>query len=186
MSDAVSGYLVSVLLVEDLLALNRAVGIIRRRNLGVESLTLGQSLRPGLSRLACLVRADGATVERLGNQLRKMVGVEQVEVLPESGCTAREQLLARVRVSPAQLAALLDLIALYDGAILEESPQELTLEATGAPALLSALLRALEPFGLLEAARGGTLALARPGLAEPGGSARPAGTTPRIATAIPA
>ncbi len=145
---------VTVLLPDDLLALNRAIGIIRRRNLDVTSLVLGPSGRPGLSRLSCIIEGEAATTERMANQLRKMVGVAQVLVQPEADCTVREHALIRVRVATAHLAGLFDTIALYDALVVEESPHELTLEITGAPPLVVALLRALEPFGVLETARG--------------------------------
>lgn len=166
---------VTLLLPDDLLALNRAIGIIRRRNLDVTSLVLGPSGRPGLSRLSCIIEGESATTERMAGQLRKMVGVAQVLVQPEADCTAREHALIRVRVATAHLASLFDTIALYDALVVEESPHELTLEITGAPPLVVALLSALEPFGVLETARGGTLALSRP--------AEAAVDSPRLAAA---
>jgi acetolactate synthase-1/3 small subunit len=162
MTAPVPSLVVTALLPDDLLALNRAIGIIRRRNLEVTSLVLGPSGRPGLGRLSCVIRGESATTERMANQLRKMVGVAQVLVQAEGDCTAREHALVRVRVATAHLAGLFDTIALYDALVVEESPHELTLEVTGAPSLVASLLRALEPFGVLEIARGGTLALPRP------------------------
>ena len=162
MTAAVPSLVVTALLPDDLLALNRAIGIIRRRNLDVTSIALGPSGRPGLSRLSCLIVGEPATTERMANQLRKMVGVAQVLVQPETDCTVREHALVRVRVATAHLAALFDTIALYDALVVEESPHELTIEMTGATTLVVSLLRALDPFGVLEVARGGALALSRP------------------------
>ena len=162
MTAPTASLVVTALLPDDLLALNRAIGIIRRRNLNVTSLVLGPSGRPGLSRLSCIIEGEPATTERMANQLRKMVGVAQVLVQPEADCTTREHALIRVRVATMHLAGLFDTIALYDALVVEESPHELTLEITGAPPLVVSLLRALEPFGVLEIARGGALALSRP------------------------
>lgn len=186
MTAPATSFLVSAVLSDDLLALNRAISIIRRRNLAVASVTLGPARRPGYNRLACLVSADAPTAERMANQLRKMVGVEEVVMVAELECTVREQLLARVKVSAAQLAGLLDAIALFDGVILDENPHELTVEATGSPAFLTSLLRVLEPFGILDVARGGALAVPRGGQPEAGAASRPPAATPRIATAVPA
>ena len=176
---------VTALLPDDFLALNRAIGIIRRRNLDVTSLVLGPSGRPGLSRLSCIIEGEPATTERMANQLRKMVGVAQVLVQVEAECSVREHALIRVRVATAHLASLFDTIAVYDALVVEESPHELTLEITGAPPLVVALLRALEPFGVLEIARGGTLALSRP-VEAPAGSPRLAAATLRLHSAITA
>jgi len=176
----------TVVLVEftdDLLALNRVMGIVRRRNLSLVSSALGPGPAPGGRRLTLILTDEPSTVSRLVNHLRKTSGVYQAETRPEAECLTREQLLVRVRVAPARLGALLDLVALYEVRVLEESPEELLLEATGDAPLLGALLRALEPFGVLAHARGGALALPRGPLA--GAPARVAGL-PRPVSAVPA
>ena len=184
MSLPLPSWVVAVLLEDDPLALNRAVGIIRRRNLAVASVSLGPSTRPGVSRLTCVVAADRASVDRMANQLRKMVGVLEVTVIAEGDCLTREHALIRVRVSPANLASLLDTIALFHATVVEESAHELVIEAAAAPPTLVSLLRALEPFGILDTARSGAIALPRPPAGEAGGhSAVPA---MRMAAAIPA
>lgn len=185
MTVPVPSLVVTAMLPEDLLALNRAIGIIRRRNLDVTSLTLGPSGRPGLNRLTCIVEGEAATTERMANQLRKMVGVAAVMVQPADACVLREHALIRVRVATAHLASLLDTLSLYEALVLEESPHELTVEITGAPPLVGSLLRALEPFGILEVARSGTLALGRPAEAT-ADSPRLAPAAPRLHSAITA
>jgi acetolactate synthase-1/3 small subunit len=178
-------WVVSAFLDDDVLALNRAIGIIRRRNIRVPSLSIGASARPGLQRLTCLVESDADATERMANQLRKMVGVHQVMVASAAECASREHALIRVRLAAPQLSALLDTVALYDARIVEETPHDLLLEATGSAPFMTSLLRALEPFGITDLARGGTLALPHVPAAE---SAAPrAGlAAPRVATAIPA
>lgn len=168
---------------EDLLTLNRVIGIMRRRNLAVASLSLGPA--PGSARrgLTAVLTDEPATVARLVNQLRKTSGVARVFVRPEAECLTREQLLVRVRVAPMHFAELLDAVALYEARIVEESSEELLLEATGAAPLLGALLRALEPFGVLAHARGGALALPR--TSPPGPAHRPAALS-RAARTVPA
>ncbi|HWA56927.1 MAG TPA: acetolactate synthase small subunit [Gemmatimonadales bacterium] len=178
-------WVVAVLMQDDMLALNRAIGIVRRRNLAVASVSLGPSQRIGVVRLTAIVATDAAAVDRMANQLRKMVGVLEVTVMPEGDCLTREHALVRVRVSPAELAAVLDTAELYQARVVEESATDVVLEATAAPATLVSLLRALEPFGVLEVVRGGAIALARPAPdAQSGGrAARP---LPRVPRAIPA
>jgi acetolactate synthase-1/3 small subunit len=185
-SAPIETWVVSVLLADDLLALNRATGIIRRRNLPVGSLSLGPSGRPGTVRLSFVVSTDRAATDRLANALRKMVEVREVTVHSESQCTTREHALVRVRVSPAQLSPLLDVVSLYEATIVEESPQDLLLEATGTAPFMVSLLRALEPFGILDLARGGALFVARQPAGDTPGAARTPTTAPRIAAAIPA
>lgn len=185
MSVPLPSWVVAVLLEDDLLALNRAVGIVRRRNLVVASVSLGPSTRIGVSRLTCIVVADQSAVDRMANQLRKMVGALEVTVLPEADCVNREHALIRVRVSSAELAGLLDTIALFQATVIEESTRELVLEATASPPILGSLLRALEPFGVLDVVRSGAIALPRSPATDPAGG-RAGLPAPRVAAAIPA
>jgi acetolactate synthase I/III small subunit len=184
MSLPVPGWVLSVLLDDDLLAFNRAVGILRRRNLAVAGVTFGPSSRGGLARLTCVVVAEADAVERLANQLRKMSGAAEVVVAPEAGCTVREHVLVRVPHPGGRLRELLDLAALYDARVITETTAELVLEATGAPPTVGALIRALEPFDGRHVARSGTLALA--GTAGVAGPAVRTVDTGAGRTAIPA
>jgi acetolactate synthase-1/3 small subunit len=122
----------------------------------------------------------------MANALRKMTEVIEVAVHAESDCTSREHALVRVRVSPAQLSALLDVVSLFEATVVEESPEDLLIEVTGTAPFMTSLLRALEPFGVLDLARGGTVVLPRQAPGGPVGTARLAPAVPRVATAIPA
>jgi acetolactate synthase-1/3 small subunit len=179
-------WVVSVLMRDDLLALNRATGIIRRRNLPVGSVSLGPTGRAGTLRLTCVVNGDRAATDRMANALRKMVDVREVNVYAEAQCVSREHALVRVRVSPAQLSALLDTVSLFEATVVEEGPHALLIEATGAEPFLMSFLRALEPFGILDDARGGPLTLPPPSVSEAAGAARPSALSSRVAAAIPA
>jgi acetolactate synthase I/III small subunit len=184
MSLPLPSWIITVLLHDDALALNRLIGIVRRRNLGIESLALGPSDRPGILRLTCGMIADRAAIDRSANQMVKMVGVLEVTVAAESDCVTREHALIRVRVAPHGLASLLDTVALFQANVVEEGDAEIVLEATATPPLLNSLLRALEPHGVLEVARGGAIALARPALVDHN---RLAGPPPRVGvSAVPA
>lgn len=164
MTQPQSSWILTILLQDDALAVNRVVGIIRRRNLGIESLAIGPSGRTGILRVNCGMLGDQAAIDRSANQVRKMVGVLEVGVAAERDCVTREHALIRVRVSSQGLAALLDTVALFQATVVEEGAEEIVLEATATPPLLNSLLRALEPHGVLEVARGGAIALARPAL----------------------
>lgn len=185
MSVPTATWVVSVLLAEDLLALNRATGILRRRNLPVASVSLGPTGRPGTVRLTCLITSDAPAVTRTANAFRKMVEVREVAVYPEAECTIREHTLVRVRVAPAHLTGLLDAVSLYQATVVEESPHDLLIEASGSAPFMTSFLRALEPFGILDLARGGTVYLPRPPGPEPAAAPRPAAVA-RLAPAIPA
>ena len=179
-------WVVTVLMEDDLLALNRVVGIVRRRNLVLGGVAWGPAGRPGVHRLTVVVTGDAAATERMANHFRKLTEVRGVTVHPEAECTAREHALARVRVTPVHLSALLDAVALYDARVVEESALDLVVEATGSAPFMVSFLRALEPFGLLDLARGSALTLAPRAAAEPATAPAAGAAPPRVHSALPA
>jgi len=154
-------YVLSVLLDEDLLALNRAVGIVRRRNLAVESLAVGPAQLAGTAQVTVVVRAEEPVLERLAAQLRKMVGVRRVELFRSEDGVVRELALIRTAAPPARRAELAAVASLFGGTVLEEGDGEVIVQAAGSNAFIRSLIRALEPFGITDVARSGAVALER-------------------------
>jgi acetolactate synthase I/III small subunit len=153
------GQAVSVLLEDQLITLNRAVGLIRRRNLPVRSLAIGPSGTPGLSRLTIMMDSDIATAERAVQQLQKMIGVRAAIAFPTPDGVTRELALVKVRAEHHRYAELLDVIQLYNAAVLDDSADGLIVELSGSEAFVLSCLRALERFDVVEVARSGTIAL---------------------------
>ncbi len=152
---------VAVLLDEELISLNRAVGVLRRRNLPFESISVGPTDAPRVSRLTVMLCSDDATVERMVRQLEKTSGVRQAVQFRESDGIAREIALVKVRVRQERYAEFLDTVALFGASVVDEGEEEMIVEVVGAGAFVTALIRALEPFGVLETARSGAIALLR-------------------------
>ena len=157
-----ASFAVTVLLTEDFLALNRVVGIIRRRNIEIASLAVGAAHQPGMVRLTLVARTDADSADRMARQLRKMVGVIEVELFPEGAFIERELVLVRVRATGARVGQILDTVERFNGRVADEGPDEILIEAAGEPPFIISLIRALEPFGVLEVARSGSVAVARP------------------------
>jgi acetolactate synthase-1/3 small subunit len=151
----------SVLLDDELLSLNRAVGVIRRRNLAIESLTVGPGMRPGIARLTVMLETDEGSLQRMLNQLRKTVGVRQAVSYGGERGVARELALIKVRVRHERYAEMLDAISLFKAALVDEGPDEVIVQVAGSEAFILALVRALEPFGIVDIARSGSIALER-------------------------
>ena len=150
---------VSVLLEDRLITLNRAVGLIRRRNLPVRSLAIGPTGTPGLSRLTIMMQSDIATVERAVQHLQKMIGVRAAIAFPTLDGVARELALVKVRAPHHRYAELLDVVQLYNATVLDDSTDGLIVELCGSEAFVLSCLRALEAFEVVEVARSGTIAL---------------------------
>jgi acetolactate synthase-1/3 small subunit len=150
---------VSVLLEDRLITLNRAVGLIRRRNLPVRSLAIGPTGTPGLSRLTIMMQSDIATAERAVQHLQKMIGVRAAIAFPTLDSVARELALVKVRAPHQRYAELLDVVQLYNAVVLDDSNDGLIVELCGSEAFVLSCLRALERFEVVEVARSGTIAL---------------------------
>jgi acetolactate synthase-1/3 small subunit len=155
-----AAHAVAVLLEDRLITLNRAVGLLRRRNLPVRSIAVGPSGTPGVSRLTIMMNSDEATADRAVKHLQKMIGVREATAFPARDGVARELALVRVRAPGDRYGELLDVVQLYHATIVDDSPGALIVALTGSEAFVLSGLRALERFEVLEIARSGSVALA--------------------------
>jgi acetolactate synthase-1/3 small subunit len=160
---------VTVLLEDRLITFNRAVGLIRRRNLPVRSIAVGPTVTPGVSRLTIMIQSDEATAERAVQQLQKVVGVRDATAFPARDGVTRELALVKVRATGERYAELLDVVQLYHASVVDDDPEATIVELTGSEAFVLSCIRALERFEILEVARSGAVAL-ETGLTEAGAS----------------
>jgi acetolactate synthase-1/3 small subunit len=159
MSTPLPVWTIAAILDDDLIVVERVVGSIRRRHIPIGDLALGPARGHGALRLTCSTHADRPATERLANQLRRIVGVRAVSVHAAGDCLTREHALVRVRATPSRLGVLLDTLALYEATVIEEQFVALVVQVTGTAPFLCSCLRALEPFGVLDVARGGSVVL---------------------------
>ena len=157
---------VTVLLEDHLITLNRAVGLIRRRNFPVHSLAVGPTDTPGVSRLTIMMQSDEATAERAVQHLQKIIGVRDAATFPPGQAVAREMALVKLRPSAERYAELLDVVQLYHATVVDEAADVVIVELTGAEAFVLSCIRALERFDIIEVARSGAVAL-ESGAADP-------------------
>jgi acetolactate synthase-1/3 small subunit len=150
---------VGVLLEDHLITLNRVVGLIRRRNFPVRSLSVGPTGTPGVSRLTIMMQSDESAAERAVQHLQKVVGVHHAAVIPQSDAVARELALVKLRPALERYAELLDVVQLYRATLVDESIDGVVLELTGSEAFVLSCLRALERFEIVEVARSGAVAV---------------------------
>ena len=151
---------VSVLLEDRLITLTRAVGLIRRRNLPVRSLAVGPTATPGISRLTIMMQSDTATAERAVQHLQKVIGVRAAAAFPSREGVARELALVKVRAPHERYGELLDVVQLYNAAVVDDSSDGMIVELSGSEAFVLSCIRALERF---ERDRGGAERHHRPG-----------------------
>ena len=150
---------ISVLLDDDLLTFNRVIGVVRRRNVPIAALATSASQTPGVSRLTFVMQADDASADRLVRQLQKSFGVRHAVMFPAEDAVTREIALIKVRPSPADRAAFLAVVAQFGATVVDEGAAASIVEIAGAAERTEACIRALEPFGILEIARSGAVAM---------------------------
>jgi acetolactate synthase-1/3 small subunit len=150
---------VTVLLEDSFITLNRAVGLIRRRNFPVRSLAVGPTDTPGVSRLTIMMQSDEATAERAAQHLKKIIGVHDATAILPGVAVAREIALVKLRPPVERYAELLDVVQLYHATVVDESADVVIVELTGTEAFVLSCIRALERFEVVEAVRSGAVAL---------------------------
>ena len=151
-----------VVLVEDLPGvLNRVASLFRRRNFNIVSLTVGRTHREGVSRMTVVVEADDRTGRLIEANLYKLVNVLQVEDLRDVPAVARDLALVKVAVAGHDRAHLLRVVDETRAHIVDSGEQTMTLEITGEPPHVDAVISRLEPLGIVEMVRTGRVAMRR-------------------------
>jgi acetolactate synthase I/III small subunit len=152
------------LLVEDKPGLlTRVAGLFARRGFNIESLAVGVTEVPGLSRITVVVDVEGLPLEQVTKQLNKLVNVIKIVELDSSASVQREHMLVKVRADNATRSTVLEVVTLFRASVVDYAPDALVIEITGDAGKVEAFLRAVEPFGIKELAQSGLLAIGRGG-----------------------
>jgi acetolactate synthase-1/3 small subunit len=141
--------------------LNRVTSLFRRRGFNIESLTVGRTERPDVSRMTLVVRADDDAARRLEAHLWKLVNVLAVDEVSHSPAIARELALAKVRAPEGVRAAVMQLCDVFRARVVDVAPDALSIEITGTPDKVDGFLEMVRPYGLVEMVRTGTVAMRR-------------------------
>jgi len=141
--------------------LNRIASLFRRRAFNIESLTVGRTAEPGISRMTLVVDSDQTSVDRVTAYLYKLVNVLQVEDLREIPSVSRDLALVKVAVAGHDRAQLLRVVDETRAHIVDSGEQTMTLEITGEPQHVDGVLARLEPIGIIEMVRTGQVAMRR-------------------------
>jgi len=137
------------------------VSLFRRRGFNIGSLTVGTTERPGVSRITLVVNSDDDTARRVQANLEKLVDVLQVQDLTGAAAVAREFALVKAQVAPDRRGELLRLCGLFRARVVDVSPATITVEVTGTPDKVDALVELVRPYGIAEMVRTGPLAMGR-------------------------
>ena len=141
--------------------LNRIASLFRRRAFNIESLTVGRTAEPGISRMTLVVDSDQTSIDRVTAYLYKLVNVLQVEDLRETPIVSRDLALVKVTVAGHDRAQFLRVVDETRAHIVDTGEQTMTLEITGEPQHVDSVLARLEPLGIIEMVRTGQVAMRR-------------------------
>jgi acetolactate synthase-1/3 small subunit len=139
----------------------RVAGLFSRRGFNIESLAVGPTEHPNVSRITILVSVEGSALEQVTKQLNKLVNVLKIVELEQKQAVQRELLLVKVKADDSTRRDVLQIVELFKAKVADVGPEVLVVELTGRPDKLEAMLRMLEPFGIREMVQSGMVALGR-------------------------
>jgi acetolactate synthase I/III small subunit len=141
--------------------LARIAGLFSRRGFNIESLTVGSSEEPGLSRMTITTTGDEATLEQVMKQLHKLVDVIKVQDITNDPMVARELLLVKVASNAQTRTEINGIIEPFRASVVDVGRTSLIIQVTGDRDKNDALIELLKPYGVKEIARTGITALVR-------------------------
>ncbi len=141
--------------------LSRVTGLISRRGFNIESLSVGPTDDPTLSRMTAIVRADAVAYEQITKQLHKLVSVHKITDLTDEASIERELVLFKVNAPPERRGEIIEVANIFRAKIVDVGRNALTIEATGDEEKLRGLEDLFRTYGIKEVVRTGLIALSR-------------------------
>ena len=141
--------------------LNRVASLFRRRNFNIDSLTVGGTDQPGVSRLTVVVEATEAGARIVEANLYKLVNVLRVDDLTHKPSLMRELGLVKVKVNAQTRSQVLELTEVFRARVVDVDEATLVIEVTGTPEKIGKFEMVLRPYGIIEIVRTGSVAMAR-------------------------
>jgi len=141
--------------------LNRVASLFRRRAFNIQSLAVGHSEQPGLSRMTVVVSGDSAEIEQVRKQLEKLINVVRVSDITKAAIVARELSLIKVKATASTRSEIIQLVDIFRANIIDVASDSLTVEVTGDENKVESLIELLRGFGIKEITKTGRIALTR-------------------------
>src|SRR5436305_13206230 len=141
--------------------LNRVASWFRRRGFNIESLTVGDTEKPGVSRMTIVVDTDEAGATRMAANLYKLINVLQVDNVISTPSVFRDLAIVKVATTPENRAEIMQLAHVFRARVVDVNPESLMIEVTGAEDKINGLVDVMRGYGILEMARTGRVAMTR-------------------------
>jgi acetolactate synthase I/III small subunit len=141
----------------------RIAGLFSRRGFNIESLAVGPTEQPSISRMTIVVDVADRPLEQVNKQLNKLVNVLKTSDLSPDEAVERELAMFKVSANPAKRAEIIEIVDIFRAKIIDATQDELIIEATGTEDKIAAIENMLKPYHIKEMSRTGKIALARGG-----------------------
>lgn len=141
--------------------LNRMVSLFRRRGFNIESIAVGSSEIPHLSRMTIVVNGSAPIVEQVRKQSDKIISVIKVSDISGEETVSRELALIKVKATPATRSEIIQIVDIFRANIVDVSPDSVVIEVTGDEGKINSLVSLLRSFGIKEMSRTGQVAMVR-------------------------
>jgi len=141
--------------------LQRVSGLFGRRGFNIESITVGTSEEPGLSRMVIVTSGDDRTLERVSKQLYKLIDVIKVVDLSAHPMVGRELALIKVSAEPSARPEILGVVDTFRAAVVDIGSHTLMVQVVGDSDKIDAMVELLKPYGIRELSRTGVTAMMR-------------------------
>ena len=141
--------------------LTRVAGLFSRRGYNIESLAVGQTHDPEISRMTIVVDGDDRVIEQVVKQLEKLVDVINVRDISEAEHVDRELVLIKGKAEPKVRGEIMQIVDIFRARIVDIGHNSLIIECTGDEGKIKAIEKSLRPFGILELVRTGKIAMVR-------------------------
>ena len=158
---AMSKHTLSVLVENKPGVLARIAALFSRRGFNIDSLAVGPTEHPEISRMTVVVEVDALPLEQVTKQLNKLIEVLKVVELEPTASVQREILLVKVRTDVHSRSHVLETVQLFRAKVVDVASDTLTIEVTGNRDKLAAFLEVIEPFGVKELVQSGMVAIGR-------------------------
>ncbi|MEL7833855.1 acetolactate synthase small subunit [Fodinibius sp. Rm-B-1B1-1] len=151
----------SVVVKYNLNALSRIIGIFSSKGFEIDSISFGSGKETGLARITITTHGDEQIIEQITKQLHKIIDVVTVSDLTHQSFVEREMALVKVKAQRSARSEIMQITDIFRAKIIDISPDNLAIEITGNRDKVNAFIGMVRPFGIIELARTGTVALKR-------------------------
>ena len=154
-------HVISALVMNEPGVLSLVAGLFSARGFNIDSLVVGRTENPQLSRMTIVVNADENTLEQVKKQLSKLVPTVEVRDYKGTAYVERDIVLLTVAVEAAKRSQVLEIASLFRGKVVDVAEKSLMIELAGTEEKLEAFIELLKPYGITELARTGVIAMPR-------------------------